>query len=105
MKPESEVELMMTSYPKSTEEREVISVQSSTIGKKLTCTLIFCICHSAVLEVGTKIEILNKDLLGEGKSERFYMDVGRIIGNFHFSNVPVMEMQIFFSGERISSAM
>jgi len=29
----------------------------------------------------------NKGLLGEGKIEHFYPDVGRIIGNFHFSIV------------------
>jgi len=33
-------------------------------------------------------DIHNNGLLGEGKSERFYVDVGRIIGNFHFSIVP-----------------
>jgi len=40
------------------------------------------------LEVGTNIEIHNNGLLGEGKIKRFYLDVGRIIGNFHFSIVP-----------------
>ena len=33
--------------------------------------------------------IHNNDLLGDGKSERFYLDVGRIIRNFHLSIVPV----------------
>jgi len=49
-----------------------------------TWTLIFGIRHSDVLEVGTDIEMHNKSLLGEGKIERFYLDVGRVIGNFHF---------------------
>jgi len=39
--------------------------------------------HSDVLEVGTNIEIHNNDLPGEG--EIFCLDVGRIIGNCHFS--------------------
>ena len=41
--------------------------------------------HSNFLEVGTKIEICNNCLLGEGKIESFYLD----IDSFHFSIVPV----------------
>jgi len=41
------------------------------------------------LEVGTKIDINNNGLLGEGKIERFYLYVGRIVGNFQFSIVPL----------------
>jgi len=51
--------------------------------------LTFGIRHSDFLKVGTKIEIHNNGLLGEGKIERFYLDAGRIIDNFHFSIVPV----------------
>ena len=36
-----------------------------------------------------KIEIHNNGLLGEGKIESLYLDVVRIVGNFHFSIVPV----------------
>ena len=43
--------------------------------------------HSDFLEVGTEIDIHNNGLLGESKIERFYLNVGRIIGNFHFSIV------------------
>jgi len=50
------------------------------------------------LEVGTKIEIHNNGLLGEGKIKRFYLDVGRIIGDFHFSIVPMGT-----SGVKVSS--
>jgi len=32
---------------------------------------------------------IHNGLLGESKLERFYLDVGRIIGNFHFSNVAI----------------
>jgi len=38
---------------------------------------------------GTNIEIHNNGLPGEGKLESFYLNVCRIIGNFHFSTVPV----------------
>ena len=31
----------------------------------------------------------NKGLLGEGKIKCFYLDIGRIIGNFHFSIIPI----------------
>ena len=45
----------------------------------------------------------NNGLLGEGKSECFYLDVGRIIGNFHLSIVPVgnlgVNISIFGGGE------
>jgi len=34
--------------------------------------------------VGTNIEIHNNGLLGEGKIYSFYLDVSKIIGNFHF---------------------
>jgi len=43
--------------------------------------------HSDFLEVGTKIEIQNRSLPGEGETYRFCLDIGRIIGNFHFSIV------------------
>jgi len=51
--------------------------------------------HSDFLEVGTKIDIHNNGLLGKSKIEHFYrgdyfyLDVGRIICNFHFSIVPI----------------
>jgi len=48
-----------------------------------------CSGHSVFLEVGTKIEIHSNSLLGEGKIESLYLDIGRIIGSFHFSVVPV----------------
>jgi len=35
------------------------------------------------------VEIDNKGMLGKGKTERFFLDVGRIIGNFHFSIIPL----------------
>ena len=38
------------------------------------CTLIFGVRHSDVLEVGTKIEMHNDGLLGEGETERFYQN-------------------------------
>jgi len=41
------------------------------------------------MEVGTKIDIHNNGLLGEGKIECFYLVLGRIIGNFHLSIVPM----------------
>jgi len=71
-------------------------------------SLIFVIQHSHFLEVGTKIEIYNDGLLSKGKIETFYLDVGRITGNFHFSIVPVRtlglispvrEGAIFLEGE------
>jgi len=34
-------------------------------------------------------EVHDNGLLGKGKMYSFYLDVGRIIGNFHFSVVPV----------------
>jgi len=40
------------------------------------------------LEVGRNIETHNNSLLGECKVESFYLDVGRIIGNFHFPLLP-----------------
>jgi len=52
-------------------------------------SLIFGVRHSDFFEVGTKIEIHNNGLLGEGKIEHFYLEVGGIIGNFHFSIVPL----------------
>jgi len=39
--------------------------------------------------VGTNIEIHNNGLLGEGKIDSFYLDIGRFIDNFHFSVVPL----------------
>jgi len=51
--------------------------------------LIFGVRHSDFLEVGTKMDIHNNCLLGEGKSECFYLDIGRIIGNFHLSILPM----------------
>jgi len=68
------------------------------------------------LEVGTKIDIHNNGLLGESKIERFYMDVSRIIGNFHFFVVPMgtlgMNISIygrgkflFWEGDRTASTM
>jgi len=56
-----------------------INVQSNIYWQKSAYTLIFSIWHGDALEVGTKIEIHNKGLLCKGK----------IIGNFHFSIVPV----------------
>ena len=45
----------------------------------------FGVRHSDFLEVGTKIEIHNDaGLSGEGRIERFYLDVGKIIGIFIF---------------------
>jgi len=52
-------------------------------------SLIFGVQHSDFLEVKTKTEIHNNGLLGEGKIERFYLDVCKIIGNFNFSIDPV----------------
>jgi len=66
-----------------------INVQSNIIGKKSACTLMFGVPHGDVLEVGTNIEIHNKGLLGKGKIERFYLDAGRIVSNFHFLIVPM----------------
>jgi len=37
--------------------------------------------HSDVSEVGTKTEINNKGLLGEGKIEYFYLDVNSRVTN------------------------
>jgi len=47
-------------------------------------SLIFGVRHSDFLVVGTKIEIHNNGFLGKDKMYSFYLDVGRIIGNFHF---------------------
>jgi len=44
-----------------------------------------------------KIEIHNNGLLDEGKSERFYLDVGIIIGNFHFSIIPLKSLGVNIS--------
>jgi len=67
-----------------------INVQSDIVGKKQpSCTLILGIWHSNFLEVRTMIDIHNNDLLGESKIQHFYLDISRIIGNFHFSIVPV----------------
>ena len=52
-------------------------------------SLIFGVRRSNLFEVGTKVEIHNNSLLGEGKIESFCLDLGRIIGNFHFYIVPV----------------
>jgi len=51
-------------------------------------SLIFGVQHSDFLEVGTKIDIHNNGMLDKGKTEHFYLNIGRIIGNFHFSIVP-----------------
>ena len=48
--------------------------------------IIFGVRHSDFLEVGTKIDRHNHGLLGEGKIERFYLDVGRIIGSSFANN-------------------
>jgi len=45
-------------------------------------SLISGVRHNNFFEVGTKMEIHNNGLLGEGKIESFYLDVGRITGNF-----------------------
>jgi len=50
----------------------------------LARTLILGIWRSDFLDVGTKAVIHNNGLQGEGTVEHFYLDVGRIIGNFHF---------------------
>jgi len=60
------------------------------------------------LEIGTKIEIYNNALLGEGEIYSFCLDIGRITGSFHFSIVsmetlglisPVREgANLFFGG-------
>ena len=47
-------------------------------------SIAFGVWHSDFLEVGTQIDMHSNGLLGEGKIEHFYLDVGRIIGNFHF---------------------
>jgi len=41
-------------------------------------SLIFGVQDSGFLEVGTKVELHNNGLLGEGKIESFYLDVGRL---------------------------
>jgi len=51
-----------------------------------SCKTVGCV-HSDILEVGIKIQIRNKGLLGEGKIVHFYLYLGRIIGNFHSSIV------------------
>jgi len=67
-----------------------INVHSKIIGKKLFAfALIFGIRHSNLLEVGPKKGIHNNGLPGECIMYSFYLDIGRIIGNFHFSFVPV----------------
>jgi len=45
-------------------------------------------------------EIHNKGLLvlDEGKIERFYLDVGKIIGDFHFSVIPMGTLGKSFGG-------
>jgi len=57
--------------------------------------------------IGTKIEIRNNNLLGEGKIDSLYLDIGRIMSNYHFSIVsiglwelisPVREGPIFWKG-------
>jgi len=48
-------------------------------------SLIFEIWHSDFLDIGRKIEIHNNGLLGEGKTGSFYLDIGRIIDNFHYA--------------------
>ena len=49
------------------------------------------------MEVGTKTAIHNNGLWGEGKVERFYLDVGRIIDNFNFSIVPMGTLDVNIS--------
>jgi len=49
------------------------------------------------LEVGIKTEIHNNSLLGEGKFKTFYLNIGRLMGNFHFSIVPVGTLEYFSS--------
>jgi len=52
-------------------------------------SLIFDIWHSDFLDIGTQLEIHNDSLLGEGKFNSLYLDIGRIICNFHFSIIPM----------------
>ena len=54
--------------------------------------------NNALLEVGTKIDIHNNGVLGESKIERFYLDVGRIVGNFQFCIVSMGTLGIFSVG-------
>jgi len=59
--------------------------------------LIFGIRHSDFLEVGTRIEIHNNSLRGEGKIESFCLDIGRIMGVFHFSIVLIGTLGVYIS--------
>jgi len=38
--------------------------------------------------------LYNNGLWGEGTDEHLYLDIGRIIGNFHFSIVPVGTLEL-----------
>jgi len=60
-------------------------------------SLIFGVRHCDFLNIGIKIKIHNNSLLSEGKIDSFYLDVGRIIGNFHFSIVPVRTLGVNMS--------
>ena len=52
-------------------------------------SLIFGVQHSYFLDIGKKIKIHNNGLRGEGKADCLYLDIGRIIGNFHLFILPV----------------
>jgi len=43
------------------------------------------------------MDIHNNDVLGKGKIERFYLDISRIIGNFHFSIIPMGTLGIIIT--------
>jgi len=60
-------------------------------------SLIFDVQCSTFLDVGRNIEMHNIGLLGGSKIDSFYLDVGRIIGNFHFSIVPVETLGVIIS--------
>jgi len=62
------------------------------------------------LKVGTKTDIHNNGLFSNSKSKSFYLEVGRIIGNFHFPLFqwelwglisPVRKGAIFLGGEQM----
>jgi len=54
------------------------------------------------IAISWKLEqrIHNNGLLGEGKIDDFYLDISRIIGNFHFSIVPVGTLEVNVSSYR-----
>jgi len=68
------------------------------LAKDIGFEAIFGVRHNDFLEIGRQMEMCNNGLAGEGEISGFCLDVGRIIGNFHFSIVTTENLVVSISG-------